>query len=249
MRFSVFDHSGTNCAHVSFDSEQTDSELFNSTSSSEFQMINSVFPYLNIPYDNDENSDVDSFEEMESPVPASAKIASPLRASIIVGDQDEINEDIPNAAPIPVVVHTRSFRFPGQNRLSSLPLDIGNVFRPIPRESGRVKCYIRRSALEENHSHPVYSMFAEDGDRFLMSAKRICKKFIISSGKCKLSLSLRIILNLSLLDPAEVSRRPDILLAEIKSYYMGRNHQVVRERNYFFRFSYFLIILLFLFLF
>jgi hypothetical protein len=184
MRSSVFDHSGTNWAHASFDSEQTDSELLNSTSSSESQMINSVFPYISVPfYDNDENADLDSFEEMESPVPASAKVASPLRASIMFGDQDEINEDIPNAAPIPVVVHTRSFLFPGQNRLSALRLDIGNVFQPIPRESGRVKCYIRRNSMGENHPHPLYSMFAEEGDRFLMSAKRICKKFIISSGK------------------------------------------------------------------
>jgi hypothetical protein len=176
MRSSVSDHSGRHWAHVSLDSEQTDSEFMNSSSSSESHMTTSVFPSIRISF-NDENVDVGSFGETESPVPASAKVASPLRASIIVGEQGEINEDIPQAAPVPVVADT----LPEQRQ--PLPLDIENVFRPIPQESGRVKCYIRRNSMGRNHSHPIYSMFAEEGDRFIMSAKRVSKKLIISKGE------------------------------------------------------------------
>jgi hypothetical protein len=163
-------------------------------------LSNSVVPFPHsIQNENNENNAQtgDSMEEVGSPVAASAAFALPVFAviaessnnnnnsvlsQIIERDQPEKTGCIPNAAPVAAPIHHHFI--PSILRVPLNPSELkAFLLNPIPIEYGRVNCYIRRNRSGDNRSHPMYTMYSEDGNRFLMTANKKSKNFIVTSRK------------------------------------------------------------------
>jgi len=170
-------------------------------------MANSVVPYMSNP------NHLGSIEETGSPVVTSCRFAQPVVAIISERDHPErTGNQTPNADPIELVTAEVRRYMPSAIRVPLNFNDMHALLRnPLPVGAGRINCYIRRNKAGANRSRPIYTMFTEDGNRFLMSARKVARSFVITSHT------------------EEVSKRPDIFLAEIKTNFLGTEHQIIDD--------------------
>jgi len=201
----------------SSDSDHTDSESQSRSLSTETDLANSIIPYI----DNPSSDQIDSLDALRSPVETSARFAVPVIA-VVEGDEaaDGASDIIPNADPViasaeAILSHHSHGHQHYHNHLLRLriPQDINEMkaFLLNPASMRRLNCYVRRERGNVYRAHPTYTMFTEEGNHFLMSADKKSGSFIIT------------------FHPGEISKRPEIFLCEIKSNFMGTEHQFIDD--------------------
>jgi hypothetical protein len=122
-------------------------------------------------------------------VETSARFAVSVIAVVDGGDQSMEADTtiIPSAEPVVSAVdvhlqqhlHNRPIRV----RVPRDPTEL-KAFLLNPGPMRRFNCYIRRERrMVYRGGHPTYTMFTEEGNHFLLSAKKIGGNFIVTSRK------------------------------------------------------------------
>jgi hypothetical protein len=186
--FPVADNSGWTSipSNRSSDSGHTDSGLLSRSLSNDLDLANAIVPYINNP--NSSNDPIDPLDALRSPVETSARFAVNVIAVVEGGDQSMEADTtiIPSAEPVVSAVdvhlqqHLRNHHI--RVRIPRDPTEL-KEFLLNPGPMRRLNCYIRRERRMVYHGHPTYTMFTEEGNHFLLSAKKIGGNFIVTSRK------------------------------------------------------------------